>query len=139
MALESGEVEKAKELIFNGLETNPKDSKMWFYGSIYFLKQNKMGIARFYLDRAEELGEKSPGLFANKALYFLQMNQSWKAVIELQRALALDSDHVNSNYLMAEILLNAHNYAGAKKYFKKLAQLGVDLHEYKSLIEEKHE
>lgn len=105
------------------------DQEKWKQGKL-FLAEGKPKEAKDAFERLLNEYPKEPDLHLFLAMSSLRMRETQQAEVHIQRALALDPDHVEARTLLGWLQLEIHrDYGAAVKEYSRVVQLKPHLPE----------
>lgn len=94
-ALQSGDIQKASNLLFPALDQFPHDAQLWFYAGHIMSKRESYAMARIAAERSAQLLPSAPA-YANIGAICRRLNDTQGAVEALQKSIEYQPDDANT-------------------------------------------
>lgn len=101
---------------------NPADDYAFLQLGKIYLYRAEPKIAITYLNKALDVDKYNPETFSNKALYYLQMNDTSRAISNLKTAVDVDPDYLNA-YIDLAYLYSLNQDKKALLYFENALRI----------------
>lgn len=105
--------------IKNALEIAPKDYEVLISAGDVYLEMNNGGDAATQYERAETIEPKNAKAYTRVAAIWLRVRNAEQTLIDLNKALEIDSNYAPALKLMSELYYKSKKYQLAKDYYAK--------------------
>ena len=122
MDAKAGEVETAMHGLDNALKKNPNESRMLQAKAELYFYNTQYKEALIIFKGLSKQQFANPNLMIDLAWVYITLEDYDSALVELDKALNIASNHPVSNYLKAFILLKSKDYKGASNYAEKVVK-----------------
>ncbi len=115
-ALRDGDYERAYKLINNRLSQEPEDSSAIFLSGVALIGMNLIESAITQFEKAAPFQSKNPILFFNLGSALRQVKRYNDAIINLERAYALQPDDNNIARALADCYVKVKKFSTSQDY-----------------------
>jgi len=130
----TGRYEEALPLLQDAVRHQPNLPQLQFELGFVFMKLHKNSEAEAAFRKVLELGPEIVGAHFNLALLYRGDGRLDEAILELQRAIAIDPNDPKSAYLLGLIYLQKNDSAQAVRWLKNAVTLRPDYAEAKDAL-----